>query len=145
MTCIAPRVSYWSTALPSGSRSGNFAAAFSALISPPFARRHGRPQGGARRGRGHGEPLADHPGYRLRPLGGANFPGVRVECGPVADYLDALPDADVMLGGPPCQPFSDAGENEGEADDRDCIPDFCAAVERASPRGSSSWRTCAGC
>jgi hypothetical protein len=44
-----------------------------------------------------------------------------------------LPDADVILGGPPCQPFSDAGENEGEADDRDCIPDFCAAVERNAP------------
>ena len=64
----------------------------------------------------------------------ANFPGVRVECGPVADFIDRLPDADVVIGGPPCQPFSDAGENEGEDDERDCIPDFCAAVERVKPR-----------
>jgi site-specific DNA-cytosine methylase len=64
----------------------------------------------------------------------ANFPGVRVECGPVADFIDALPGADVVLGGPPCQPFSDAGENEGEADARDCIPDFVAAVRRVRPR-----------
>lgn len=42
----------------------------------------------------------------------ANFPSVRVECGPVSDFISALPDADVILGGPPCQPFSDAGENE---------------------------------
>lgn len=64
----------------------------------------------------------------------ANFPDVAVKCGPVADYLDALPDSDVILGGPPCQPFSDAGENEGETDERDCFPDYCAAVERKRPR-----------
>lgn len=64
----------------------------------------------------------------------ANFPGVRVECGPVANYVGALPPADVILGGPPCQPFSDAGENEGEGDERDCIPDFCSAVADVMPR-----------
>lgn len=64
----------------------------------------------------------------------ANFPGVRVECGPVADYIDSLSYADVLLGGPPCQPFSDAGENEGESDERDCIPDFIAGVRRVKPR-----------
>jgi site-specific DNA-cytosine methylase len=64
----------------------------------------------------------------------ANFPGVRVECGPVADFIDRLPDSDVILGGPPCQPFSDAGENEGERDERDCIPDFIRAIEKKKPR-----------
>lgn len=64
----------------------------------------------------------------------ANFPGVDVRCGPVASFLDELPDADVILGGPPCQPFSTAGEGEGESDERDCIPDFIAAVGKVRPR-----------
>lgn len=64
----------------------------------------------------------------------ANFPGVRVECGNVADYLDSLPAADVVLGGPPCQPFSQAGERKGDKDARDGVPDFLAAVKRTRPR-----------
>lgn len=64
----------------------------------------------------------------------ANFPGVDVRCASVSDQIESLPYADVIIGGPPCQPFSDAGENEGEADERDCIPDFCAAVEHGKPR-----------
>ena len=64
----------------------------------------------------------------------ANFPGVRVECGPVADHLDALPAADVVIGGPPCQPFSQAGKRKGDADERDCVPDFIEAVRRVRPR-----------
>lgn len=64
----------------------------------------------------------------------ANFPGVRVECGSVADFIGRLPGADIVLGGPPCQPFSMAGEGEGENDDRDCIPDFIATVRAGQPR-----------
>lgn len=64
----------------------------------------------------------------------ANFPGVRVECAEVAGLVSQLPSADVLLGGPPCQPFSDGGENEGEHDTRDCIPDFIAAVAQVRPR-----------
>lgn len=64
----------------------------------------------------------------------ANFPGIEVRCASVADELDRLPAADVLLGGPPCQPFSDGGDNEGESDERDGLPDFCAAVERVRPR-----------
>jgi hypothetical protein len=94
------------------------AAAASIAALCPTARRAGR---GA-----EGGTVGVRDRYR------ANFPGVRVECGPVATTSTRVPDADVILGGPPCQPFSDAGENEGEADDRDCIPDFCAAVERKS-------------
>lgn len=64
----------------------------------------------------------------------ANFPDTRVECGSVADFVGQLPDVDVIIGGPPCQPFSDAGENEGESDELDCIPDFIAAVAAKRPR-----------
>lgn len=64
----------------------------------------------------------------------ANFPGVQVEHASVADWIDRLPEADVILGGPPCQPFSNAGKGDGESDKRDCIPDFLAAVRRVRPR-----------
>lgn len=64
----------------------------------------------------------------------ANFPDTEVRCASVADVLDSLPAADVVVGGPPCQPFSDAGENRGETDERDCIPDFIEAVRRVRPR-----------
>jgi len=62
----------------------------------------------------------------------ANFPGVDVRCGRVGEI--ALPYADIIVGGPPCQPFSDAGANAGEHDPRDCIPDFIAAVKVGQPR-----------
>lgn len=64
----------------------------------------------------------------------ANFPGVRVECGPVCDFIDALPAADVVLGGPPCQPHSHAGKRQASKDARDCGPDFVAAVAKVKPR-----------
>lgn len=64
----------------------------------------------------------------------ANFPGVDVRCALVADLVDSLPNADVILGGPPCQPFSLAGNGEGEADKRDGIPDFTSAVIKGRPR-----------
>lgn len=64
----------------------------------------------------------------------ANFPGVRVECGAVADYIDDLPAADVVLGGPPCQPYSIAGDGDGANDGRDGLPDFVAAVLKVRPR-----------
>jgi len=52
----------------------------------------------------------------------------------VADMLGALPYADVVLGGPPCQPYSSAGKRLGVDDARDCVPDFCAAIEAVRPR-----------
>lgn len=64
----------------------------------------------------------------------ANFPGTHVECGAVADFVATMPAANIVIGGPPCQPFSDAGENEGESDDRDGMPDFIAAVAKVRPR-----------
>jgi site-specific DNA-cytosine methylase len=64
----------------------------------------------------------------------ANFPAVDARCASVADLIDTLPEADVIIGGPPCQSFSLAGKRKGDADERDCTPDFCAAVERIKPR-----------
>ena len=56
-------------------------------------------------------------------------------CGPVASFLEELPDRRRDPWRAPCQPFSDAGENEGKSDERDCLPDLCEAVERKRPRG----------
>jgi site-specific DNA-cytosine methylase len=66
----------------------------------------------------------------------ANMPGVEVwerdirAC--VADLAPGL--ADVVLGGPPCQPFSLSGSRKGSADARDCTPEFVEAVRRVRPR-----------
>lgn len=41
---------------------------------------------------------------------------------------------DVVIGGPPCQPFSQAADGSGEYDARDCIPDFIRAVSDLQPQ-----------
>lgn len=56
----------------------------------------------------------------------------RVECADVRTLT--LPAADVVLGGPPCQPYSDGGNRLGEADPRDCVPDYLAHVAAVRPR-----------
>ncbi len=35
-----------------------------------------------------------------------------------------LPPHDLVIGGPPCQPFSVAGKRKGHEDERNCLPDF---------------------
>jgi DNA (cytosine-5)-methyltransferase 1 len=44
-----------------------------------------------------------------------------------------LPEAQVIIGGPPCQPFSVGGAQKGHKDERDGFPAFLAAVRRLSP------------
>lgn len=41
---------------------------------------------------------------------------------------------DVLHGGPPCQPFSNAGRQNGPLDVRDMIPEFVRAVKEIQPR-----------
>lgn len=45
-----------------------------------------------------------------------------------------LPDADAIIGGPPCQPYSLAGKRLRSADPRDGLPDFARLVQEARPR-----------
>lgn len=50
--------------------------------------------------------------------------------------LDAnyeFPKAQVVIGGPPCQPFSVGGHQRGIRDSRDGFPSFISAVEQAKP------------
>lgn len=44
-----------------------------------------------------------------------------------------FPKAQVVIGGPPCQPFSVGGHQNGIRDARDGFPAFIAAVEQAQP------------
>ncbi len=44
------------------------------------------------------------------------------------------PDADVIIGGPPCQPFSVGGIQNGLKDSRDGFPAFIGAVQQIQPR-----------
>ncbi len=44
-----------------------------------------------------------------------------------------LPAASVVIGGPPCQPFSVGGKQKGLADSRDGFPIFISAVNRLRP------------
>lgn len=45
-----------------------------------------------------------------------------------------FPEADVIIGGPPCQPFSVGGHQRGIEDARDGFPIFIDAVKRIEPR-----------
>lgn len=47
---------------------------------------------------------------------------------------DLTDTADVVIGGPPCQPFSVGGLQQGEKDTRDGFPAFLSAVERYTPQ-----------
>jgi DNA (cytosine-5)-methyltransferase 1 len=50
---------------------------------------------------------------------------------PASDLVDG---ADVIIGGPPCQPFSVGGNQRGLKDSRDGFPTFLSAVERYRPK-----------
>lgn len=44
-----------------------------------------------------------------------------------------FPKADIIIGGPPCQPFSVGGSQKGLKDSRDGFPAFISAVEQINP------------
>jgi DNA (cytosine-5)-methyltransferase 1 len=44
-----------------------------------------------------------------------------------------LPPASVVIGGPPCQPFSVGGHQKGLEDARDGFPSFISAIKRLQP------------
>lgn len=69
----------------------------------------------------------------------ANRPKWDVRSGPHAGDVRSIPFAtfrgvDVVHGGPPCQPFSIAGKQEGAQDPRNMWPDFVRCVLQTRPR-----------
>lgn len=65
-----------------------------------------------------------------------NLPGRTVVVEDVRESnFGAFGRVDVVLGGPPCQPFSQASQiGIADADPRDCIPEFIRAVRELRPR-----------
>jgi DNA (cytosine-5)-methyltransferase 1 len=69
----------------------------------------------------------------------ANRPFWSVKAGPVEGDVKAAAfstyrGVDIVHGGPPCQPFSTAGKQAGEADERNMWPDFVRCVRQSRPR-----------
>jgi len=65
-----------------------------------------------------------------------NFPEVKVVTEDVRDvnwtiFRDKI---DLVAGGPPCQPFSVAGDQKAAGDARDMLPEFVRAVREISPK-----------
>lgn len=45
-----------------------------------------------------------------------------------------FPNVDILVGGPPCQPFSVRGKQKGEKDTRNGIPSFISAIQKIKPK-----------
>ena len=57
------------------------------------------------------------------------------DCFPIKLDLDfKYPQADIVIGGPPCQPFSVGGHQKGMEDARDGFPVFIDAVKKLQPK-----------
>lgn len=52
----------------------------------------------------------------------------------VLSFETELPYAPVVIGGPPCQPFSVNGEQKGLHDSRNCLPIFIASIAKIKPQ-----------
>ena len=65
-----------------------------------------------------------------------NFPQVPViTCDVrIIDWSQYAGQVDLVAGGPPCQPFSVAGDQKAATDSRDMLPEFVRAVRELKPR-----------
>lgn len=70
----------------------------------------------------------------VRTLKAAGFAGARKIDVREIDYSEPrYADVEILVGGPPCQPFSQAHEGDGRYDERDMIPEFIRAVAEMLP------------
>lgn len=64
-----------------------------------------------------------------------NHPQVHAEVVDVRDVdFTMFKGIDLVAGGPPCQPFSVAGKQQAQRDERDMVPEFIRAIREASPK-----------
>ncbi len=66
----------------------------------------------------------------------SNFPDVELCVQDVrdVDFSAFAGEVDIVAGGPPCQPFSVAGNQRAQMDTRDCVPEFVRAVREIRPK-----------
>jgi len=74
-------------------------------------------------------------GYEMNPIAVSTYrKNLKGEC--VEGLLDLntrYPSAKVIIGGPPCQPFSVIGKQKGREDERDGFPIFIEAIRQVNP------------
>ena len=64
-----------------------------------------------------------------------NFDKDKVFFGDIKDFeLESISDIDLVVGGPPCQPFSLGGKHQAEKDHRDMFPYAIEAIEKLAPK-----------
>lgn len=75
-------------------------------------------------------------GYEMKPECCETYrDNLRSECkNEMLTTETEYPEADIVLGGPPCQPFSRRGKRKGKDDTRDGFPAYIAAVRKLKPR-----------
>ena len=75
-------------------------------------------------------------GYEMNP-DGANTYSKNLKGLCFTEKLDldfAYPKADIVIGGPPCQPFSVGGNQDGVNDSRNGFPIFIEAIKKVKPK-----------
>lgn len=75
-------------------------------------------------------------GYEMDKVASATYnKNLNGECYPVKLDLEfRYPKSEIIIGGPPCQPFSVGGHQKGIEDSRDGFPIFIDAVRKLNPR-----------
>jgi DNA (cytosine-5)-methyltransferase 1 len=64
----------------------------------------------------------------------ANFGGSHVFCGDIADWRRGIPEADVVIGGPPCQGFSNLGTRDPDDPRNRLWREYVRVVRAARPK-----------
>ena len=64
----------------------------------------------------------------------ANFGEEHIRCGDIAEWREGIPEVDVVIGGPPCQGFSNLGSREPGDPRNSLSQEYLRVVGAASPR-----------